>query len=79
MPVYRFGPFRLDPVRRLLTRGDAPVAVPRGMRELRTRRVDISSTEVRERVKAGKPVRALVTDPVAAYIERAGLYRQRSA
>src|SRR5262245_24720467 len=28
MPVYRFGPFRLDPVRRLLSKGDTPVALP---------------------------------------------------
>src|SRR5262245_6828149 len=28
MPVYRFGPFRLDPVRRLLSRGDEPVSLP---------------------------------------------------
>jgi DNA-binding winged helix-turn-helix (wHTH) protein len=28
VPVYRFGPFRLDPVRRLLTTGDEPVPLP---------------------------------------------------
>src|SRR5262245_52658054 len=28
MQVYRFGPFRLDPVRRLLTKGDEPVSLP---------------------------------------------------
>jgi TolB-like protein/Tfp pilus assembly protein PilF len=28
MPVYRFGAFRLDPVRRLLTKGDEPVPLP---------------------------------------------------
>ena len=28
MPVYRFGPFRVDPVRRLLSRGDEPVSLP---------------------------------------------------
>jgi nicotinate-nucleotide adenylyltransferase len=59
----------------VLTRGEAPLAVPGKLREIGTRRVDVSSTEIRERVKAGKPVRALVTDPVAAYIARSGLYR----
>ena len=59
----------------VLTRGEAPMVVPQGLRGVPTRRVDVSSTEIRERVKAGKPVRALVTDPVAAYIARAGLYR----
>lgn len=28
MPVYRFGPFRLDPVRRLLAKGNEPVPLP---------------------------------------------------
>ena len=36
--------------------------------------VAISSTELRERVAAGKPIRYLVTDPVAAYIAEHGLY-----
>ena len=39
------------------------------------RRVDVSSTEVRRRVRAGKSIRGFVPDAVAAYIERAGLYR----
>lgn len=38
--------------------------------------VDISSTECRERVRAGEPIRYLVTDPVAAYIREHGLYRR---
>lgn len=42
---------------------------------LPTRRVDVSSTEIRERVRQGKPIRGFVTDDVAAYIARAGLYR----
>jgi nicotinate-nucleotide adenylyltransferase len=42
---------------------------------LPTRRVDVSSTEIRERVRSGKPIRGFVTDSVAAYIARGGLYR----
>jgi nicotinate-nucleotide adenylyltransferase len=38
-------------------------------------RVDISSTEVRARVAAGRPYRFLVPDGVADRIERVGLYR----
>ncbi|HET8953084.1 MAG TPA: nicotinate-nucleotide adenylyltransferase [Solirubrobacteraceae bacterium] len=38
-------------------------------------RIDISSTLVRRRVADGRPVRYLVPGPVAAYIEREGLYR----
>jgi nicotinate-nucleotide adenylyltransferase len=38
-------------------------------------RVDVSSSMVRSRVAAGRPIRWLVPDGVAAYIESAGLYR----
>lgn len=59
----------------VLTRGDGAGEAPAGLAAVPTRRVDVSSTEVRERVLAGKPVRGLVTDPVAAYIAAHGLYR----
>jgi nicotinate-nucleotide adenylyltransferase len=55
--------------------GGAPSPLRPGMRAVTTRRVDLSSTEVRERVRAGKPIRGFVPEPVAAIIERAGLYR----
>lgn len=42
---------------------------------LPTRRIDVSSTEIRERVRLGKSIRGFVTDRVAAYIARHGLYR----
>ena len=55
---------------------DAPAAdAPPGARFVTTRRVDVSSTEVRERVRTGKPIRGFVPEPVAAIIERTGLYR----
>ena len=38
-------------------------------------RMDVSSTEVRERVAAGRPYRFLVPERVAERIEREGLYR----
>jgi nicotinate-nucleotide adenylyltransferase len=38
-------------------------------------RLDVSSSLIRRRVAAGRPIRHLVPDPVAAAIERAGLYR----
>ena len=65
----------------LLARGDeAEVPLPAAMRgvevrTLSTRRIDISSTEIRERVRAGRSLRGFVTDGVAAYIANAGLYR----
>lgn len=44
-------------------------------RSIDTRRVDLSSTEIRARVAAGKSIRGFVTEPVAAYIEGRRLYR----
>jgi len=42
---------------------------------LPTRRIDVSSSEIRERVRQGKPIRGFVTDDIAALIARDGLYR----
>ena len=38
-------------------------------------RLDISSSLIRRMVAAGRPIRWLVPDGVAAYIEETGLYR----
>jgi nicotinate-nucleotide adenylyltransferase len=38
-------------------------------------RLDISSSQIRRLVAAGRPIRYLVPDAVADYIERVGLYR----
>jgi nicotinate-nucleotide adenylyltransferase len=38
-------------------------------------RLDISSSAIRRLVAAGRPIRYLVPDAVAAYIEQTGLYR----
>jgi nicotinate-nucleotide adenylyltransferase len=38
-------------------------------------RIDVSSSLIRRRVAAGRPIRYLVPDPVADYVEHAGLYR----
>lgn len=46
-----------------------------GARWLKTRRVDVSSTEIRDRVHQGKSIRGFVPDAVAAYIAAARLYQ----
>ena len=38
--------------------------------------VDVSSTAIRQRVEQGRPIRYLVPDPVAQYIERTSLYKK---
>ncbi len=62
----------------VLTRGAEPVA-PAGpallARMLPTRRVDVSSTEVRRRVREGRSLRGFVLDAVAEYIRTSALYR----
>lgn len=40
-----------------------------------TRRIDVSSTEIRERVRSGRSIHGFVTDAVAGYISSHGLYR----
>jgi nicotinate-nucleotide adenylyltransferase len=40
-----------------------------------TRRVDVSSTEIRDRVRSGRSIHGFVTDTVAEYISSHGLYR----
>lgn len=59
----------------VLTRGGEAVELPTGVRALSTRRVDLSATEIRERVAAGRSIRGFVPDAVAAYIATYGLYQ----
>jgi nicotinate-nucleotide adenylyltransferase len=40
-----------------------------------SRRVDVSSTEIRHRVRSGRSIHGFVTDAVAEYISSHGLYR----
>jgi nicotinate-nucleotide adenylyltransferase len=62
----------------LMQRGDG-LPVPGRLRNSvlslpHPRRIDISSTEIRRRVKARLPIDHLVSAPVAAYIQRRRLY-----
>jgi nicotinate-nucleotide adenylyltransferase len=47
---------------------------PPSYRVLDARRVDVSSTEIRSRVQAGRSIRGFVPETVRAFIERSGLY-----
>jgi nicotinate-nucleotide adenylyltransferase len=44
-------------------------------RQLQTRRIDVSSTEIRARIRAGQSLHGFVPPAVADYIAASGLYR----
>ena len=50
------------------------VGAPEPLR-LPTRRIELSSTEIRERVASGRPIRGFVTEAVAEYMAMYRLYR----
>jgi nicotinate-nucleotide adenylyltransferase len=52
-----------------------PAGLPAGTRVVEAPQVDISATAIRARVRAGRSVRFLVPDAVAAYVATHGLYR----
>ncbi len=58
-------------------RGDGPRLLPKGFQaeRLRPRRLDISATEIRARVRDRRPIRGFVPDTVADYIATHALYR----
>jgi len=73
---------RAKELRRLVTFASLPRAddargkIPAGVLSLpHPRRIDISATEIRHRVKSQLPIDHLVPAPVAAYIARHRLYR----
>ncbi len=61
----------------VLTRDDQawPLALPEGAVAVASRRIDVSSTEIRARAAAGRSLRGFVPESVAAYIAAHGLYR----
>lgn len=59
----------------VLGRAGAESAGLRVGRVIESRRVDVSSTEIRARVRAGRSIRGFVPDAVAEYITTARLYQ----
>jgi nicotinate-nucleotide adenylyltransferase len=49
--------------------------IPEGAIEVSTRRIDISSTEIRERLRADKSIKGFVPESVERFIDARGLYR----
>ncbi|MDP9205374.1 MAG: nicotinate-nucleotide adenylyltransferase [Gemmatimonadota bacterium] len=50
-------------------------AIADGVTTVSTRRVDVSSTEIRERLRTGKSIKGFVPESVERFIEARGLYR----
>jgi nicotinate-nucleotide adenylyltransferase len=55
--------------------GSLDEALARRSTVVPTRRIDVSSTEIRDRVQSGRSIHGFVTDAVAEYISSHGLYR----
>ena len=53
---------------------EGPFEAGAGMIAIGTRRLDVSSSEVRERLRQGKPIRGFVAESVERYISAANLY-----
>jgi len=54
--------------------GDGPPEPGDGMVAVGTRRLDVSSSEIRKRLSQGKPIRGFVAESVERYITAANLY-----
>ena len=66
---------RVAILRRPGTAGADLSNAPDGTISLSTRLIEVSSTEIRERVRDGKSIRGFVPESVAAFIETERLYR----
>ena len=62
-------------MRRSVSEESPAVAISAGVKTLSARRVDVSSTEIRERLRAGKSIKGFVPESVEQFIEARGLYR----
>ncbi len=63
----------------VLSRGDSDSdersSSAAGVVRVSTRRIDVSSSEIRNRLREGKPIRGFVAESVERYIATANLYR----
>lgn len=62
-------------MRRSGSDGSAETAIAEGVTPVSARRIDVSSTEIRDRLRAGKSIKGFVPESVEQFIEARGLYR----
>ena len=55
--------------------GHTSGVLPEGVREIPVKTVDISSSEIRQRIREGQSIRSFVPEAVCRYIEERRLYR----
>jgi nicotinate-nucleotide adenylyltransferase len=65
----------LATMRRAVVPGSGIEAITAGVVTVSTRRIDVSSTEIRERRRAGKSIKGFVPESVERFIDARGLYR----
>ena len=58
----------------VITRGDSSVSMPEGVTPVTTRRIDVSSSEIRARLAAGMSIKGFVAESVEGFIAAAKLY-----
>lgn len=58
----------------VLARGDEASALPSGVQAVTTRRIDVSSTEIRARLAEGRSIKGFVAESVERFISAAKLY-----
>ncbi|HEY0242999.1 MAG TPA: nicotinate (nicotinamide) nucleotide adenylyltransferase [Gemmatimonadaceae bacterium] len=58
----------------VLARGDEASALPPGVQAVTTRRIDVSSTEIRTRLAEGRSIKGFVAESVERFISAAKLY-----
>ena len=58
----------------VITRGDSSVSMPEGVTPVTTRRIDVSSSEIRARLAAGMSIKGFVAESVESFIAAAKLY-----
>jgi len=56
-------------------KGSRADTTAKGMATVPTRRVDVSSTEIRQRLRTGKSIKGFVPESVERFIDARGLYR----
>lgn len=58
--------------------GNRSGLLPKGVREIPVKTLNISSSEIRKRIREGRPIRPFVPEAVCRYIEEHGLYRTKA-